>query len=201
MTIRRTMKHRRGMTAVAITTGLVLAVAGCGGGDDGKDEADASPGSSENGGGDGGDKGGGGDAGSDGDEVLAEVKGSDDITLTFNSAKREEGGFVTITGTVANGGSGLWLSPSWSGDEEELAAKNASSMAGAKLVDKVGKKRYYILRDTEGRCLCTVFQGGIKGGESKTWYAQFPAPPEDNNKIDFQIADMPPATLQISEGE
>ena len=38
MTIRRTMKARGGMTAVAITTGLVLAVAGCSSGGDGGDD-------------------------------------------------------------------------------------------------------------------------------------------------------------------
>jgi hypothetical protein len=73
-------------------------------------------------------------------------------------------------------------------------------MAGAKLVDKQGRKRYYILRDTEGRCLCTKFTLGVEGGKTADWYAQFPAPPEGHDEVDFQIADMPPATITISEG-
>ncbi|WP_342776398.1 hypothetical protein [Streptomyces armeniacus] len=180
---------------MAITTGLVLTVAGCsGGGDDDKPDSDASAEQSDQDNG-----GGGGPDAPDDNEVLAEVKGGDDLTLTFNSAKREEGGFVTVTGKLTNNGSGLWLSPGWSGDEEELAAKNKTSMAGAKLTDKSGKKRYYILRDTEGRCLCTSFSKGIQGGDTETWYAQFPAPPKGNNTVDFQIADMPPATIKISD--
>ncbi|AXK36677.1 hypothetical protein DVA86_33045 [Streptomyces armeniacus] len=195
MNVRRTMKARRALTAVAITTGLVLTVAGCsGGGDDDKPDSDASAEQSDQDNG-----GGGGPDAPDDNEVLAEVKGGDDLTLTFNSAKREEGGFVTVTGKLTNNGSGLWLSPGWSGDEEELAAKNKTSMAGAKLTDKSGKKRYYILRDTEGRCLCTSFSKGIQGGDTETWYAQFPAPPKGNNTVDFQIADMPPATIKISD--
>lgn len=193
MSIRRTTKYRRRIAVAALTAGLVLAAAGCGdgGGDDGNA---ASAGAS-------GDKGGGaGEKADGGGEPLGEARGNDDITLTFESAVRDEGGFVTVTGKVTNGGSGLWLSPSWSGDERELAAKNAASMAGAKLVDKKDKKRYYILRDTEGRCLCTVFQGGVKSGESKTWYAQFPAPAAGSEEVDFQIADMPPATIPLSEG-
>ncbi|RLL68700.1 hypothetical protein [Streptomyces sp. Z26] len=197
MNVRRTTKARRALTAAAITTGLVLAVTGCsGGGDDGDSDSDKSSEQSEK------DDDGGGDDGSDSaddNEVLAEVKGGDDLTLTFNSAKREEGGFVTVTGKLTNTGSKLWISPSWSGDEEELAAKNKTSMAGAKLTDKSGKKRYYILRDTEGRCLCTSFSKGINGGETESWYAQFPAPPKGNDKVDFQIADMPPADITISE--
>ena len=193
MSIRRTTKHRRRIAVAALTAGLVLAAAGCGGGEEGAgDEKSGSAGASG--------KQDGGAGKESGGEPLGEARGDNDITLTFESAVRDEGGFVTVTGKVTNGGSGLWLSPSWSGDERELAAKNAASMAGAKLVDKKDKKRYYILRDTEGRCLCTVFQGGVKSGESKTWYAQFPAPAASSDEVDFQIADMPPATIPLSEG-
>lgn len=199
MNVRHAMRARRAMTAVAITTGLVLAAAGCsGGGDDDEPDSESSSGKSESS----DQKSGGGDGDADeqdDNQVLAEVTG-EDLTLTFNSAKREDGGFVTVTGKLKYSGNAVWLSPGWSGDEEELAAVNTTSMAGAKLTDKVGKKRYYILRDTDGRCLCTTFPKGIKGGETKTWYAQFPAPPEDSEKVDFQIADMPPASITISEG-
>jgi hypothetical protein len=197
MKIRRTMKARSAMTAVAVTTGLALAVAGCsGGGDDEPDSKSSSEPSDEKQGGDGGE-----DSGSDGDDdVLAQVKGGKDITLTVTSARRDEGGFVSVTGTVTNGGGGLWTGIEWKSDEAELAMKNPNSVAAAKLVDKAGKKRYYILRDTEGRCLCTTFKGGLQSNASATWYAQFPAPPKGNDKVDFEIADMPPASITISEG-
>ncbi|RPK70217.1 hypothetical protein EES44_06000 [Streptomyces sp. ADI96-15] len=32
------------------------------------------------------------------------------------------------------------------------------------------------------------------------WYAQFPAPPQESEKVELQIGTMPPATIQISEG-
>nr|BBJ51114.1 hypothetical protein SAVMC3_37430 [Streptomyces avermitilis] len=38
MDYRHTMKGRRALSAVAITAGLLLTVAGCGGGDDGKSD-------------------------------------------------------------------------------------------------------------------------------------------------------------------
>lgn len=60
-------------------------------------------------------------------------------------------------------------------------------------MDKAGKKKYLILRDTQGRCLCTKFEGGgVDAGQSADWYAQFPAPPEGTTKVDFQVGDMPP---------
>ncbi|MCT2592005.1 hypothetical protein LHJ74_19215 [Streptomyces sp. N2-109] len=200
MSIRRTMKARRTVTAVAITTGLALAAVGCsGGGDDDKPESESSSGETQPDGDKNGDGGGGSDE-SGGDQVLAEVKGGQDITLTIKSATRDDGDFVTVSGTVKNGSGKLWLNFAWSGEESELRAKNEASMAGANLIDKSGRKRYFILRDTDGRCLCTVFKGGVQAGESTTWYTQFPAPPEGNNKVDFQIAEMPPASITISEG-
>ncbi|MEV8017855.1 hypothetical protein AB0O76_16220 [Streptomyces sp. NPDC086554] len=201
MNIRRTIKTRRAMTAVAITTGLVLTVAGCGGGGGDDDKPKSEKGSSSSGGKD--DAGGEKDKESQqpaADTVLAEVKGEQGLTLKVTSAKRDEGGFLTVEGTVTNGGSKAWVAASWRGDENELT-KNGGSIAGASLVDTEGKKKYLILRDTEGRCLCTRFTGGVLSGQTVDWFAQFPAPPVETSKVDFQVGAMPPASIELSEGE
>lgn len=190
------MKARRALTAAALTTGLVLTVAGCGGDENGGGKKASTESTSSS-------KGRSDEQENPekpaGEQVLDEVTGDEGITLTVNSAVRDQGGFLTVRGKVTNGGPGRWIANSWRGEEQELQ-RNAASMAGATLVDKSGKKRYLILRDTEGRCLCTTFTS-FKPGEEKTWYAQFPAPPEDSTKVTFQIADMPPADIKISEGE
>ncbi|MEV7196653.1 hypothetical protein AB0N81_33370 [Streptomyces sp. NPDC093510] len=199
MNIRRTMKTRRAMTAVAITTGLVLTVAGCGGGGEEEPESEKSSSSP--------------DGKSDGDakedkqsqpaadeSVLAEVKGEAGLTLKVTSARRDQGGFLTVEGTVTNGSGKAWVAASWRGDEKELT-KNGGSMAGASVVDPQGKKKYLILRDTQGRCLCTRFTGGVLSGQTTNWFAQFPAPPEGTEKVTFQVGAMPPAPIEISEGE
>lgn len=199
MKLRRTMKTRRAMTAVAITTGLVLAVAGCGGGDGGDDDSknpsSEAPKNDQN-----GDETPKEEQPQSSDEVLAEVKGEESITLTVKSAVRDEGGFVTVSGTVTNNGSRFFAAANWRGEERELN-KNGSSVAGANLVDGKGKKRYLVLRDTSGRCLCTKFTGGVKPGQTSDWYAQFPAPPEGTSDMTFQVGAMPPAPIEISEGE
>lgn len=195
MSIRCTMTGGKGMAVAVITAGLVLTVAGCSGEGEGDDEGKSkAPSGQENDDGKSGSK----PAGEGNGEALAEVKGGDDISLRIGSAKREEGGFVTVTGKVTNSGSKAWSGVEWRSDESEVGTANPSSLAGARLVDKQGKKRYYILRDTDGRCLCTSFKGGIMPGDSKTWYAQFPAPPEGNDKVDFQIADLPTASITVS---
>ncbi|WP_223281285.1 hypothetical protein [Streptomyces antnestii] len=187
-------RQRTALAALAITTGLILTTAGCGGGDDGKGESKASASARHT-------------TGQDvsptpspsSEQTLAEVK-SNGITLTVTSATRDQGGFLTLSGKVTNGGGKFWIAADWRGDERELS-KNGSSLAGASVVDKAGKKKYLILRDTQGRCLCTKFEGGgVDAGQSVDWYAQFPAPPEGTNKVDFQVGSMPPAPLEITEG-
>jgi hypothetical protein len=120
--------------------------------------------------------------------------------VAVTSADRDEGGFVTVEGTVTNGSGKSWVAADWRGDERELAG-NGGSIAGASLVDQGGKKKYLVLRDTEGRCLCTRFTGGVQPGETTEWFAQFPAPPEGTTEVSFQVGSMPPAAVEISEGE
>ncbi|WP_406332590.1 hypothetical protein [Streptomyces sp. NBC_00203] len=197
MDFRHTMKGRRALSAVAITTGLLLTVAGCGGGDDGNSDKGAStPSAATQSSSDGGKS---ESKAPESDTVLAEVKGENGLTLTVTSAKRDEGGFVTVEGTVTNNTDNTWIAANWRGDERELS-KNGASIAGASLIDQKGKKRYFILRDTSGRCLCTQFTGGVRQGATAQWFAQFPAPPSDTTKVDFQVGSMPPASIEISEG-
>ncbi|ELP69992.1 hypothetical protein ACKI1I_17830 [Streptomyces turgidiscabies] len=199
MDFRRTKKSRRALSTLAITTGLLLGAAGCGaGGNDDKSKGETTS-STPTKADDSGDNKDTESPSSAPEQVLAEVKGGD-LTLKVTSALRDEGGFVTVAGTVTNVGSKSWVAADWRGDERELE-KNGGSVAGASLVDATGKKKYLVLRDTEGRCLCTRFTGALVSGASSDWFAQFPAPPESTTKVDFQVGSMPPASIEITEGE
>ncbi|MFE0174510.1 hypothetical protein ACFWZ2_19515 [Streptomyces sp. NPDC059002] len=195
----RTMMARRAMTAVAVTTGLVLTVAGCGGGDGGEGKPDKSKPSAPSDKKDGGDDERKQSDAPSADKILAESKDGD-ISVAITSAQRDGGGFITVSGTVTNNGSQSWMGANWASDERELRS-NGGSLSGASLVDAEGKKKYLVLRDTSGRCLCTKFNGRVRQGESASWFAQFPAPPEGTSKVNFQVGAMPPAPIEISEGE
>ncbi|MGP4112557.1 hypothetical protein ACTWP5_16800 [Streptomyces sp. 4N509B] len=198
----RESKSRLILIVAALGLGLVIAVASCssGGGDsdDGaggetsqETETEGSGGEEDPAGGEQPDP----DEGAE-PEVLAEVTGEQDITLAITRAERQTGGFLTIEGTVHNGGGDGWGTNTWAGEEHELA-ENGFSMAGATLIAREENKRYLILRDTEGRCLCTGFGLDIDAGETVTWFAQFPEPEPTTNEVDFQIGAMPPATIEI----
>lgn len=200
MTNRHTAKRGRA-AAVAVAAVAVLALAGCGGDDGGKkDEGGSSKGTNspketEEG------KDGKGKESPEPEpaKTLAEIKGEKDVSVAITEARRDSGGFVTVKGTVTNGGEESFSGAArWMGTEQELN-RSGSSVAGAVLVDQSGKKRYYVLRDTEGRCLCTMGLVSIGPEQTVPFFAQFPAPPDDVTKVEFQLPTMPPAQIEISE--
>ncbi|MFD5319861.1 hypothetical protein [Streptomyces sp. NPDC127098] len=193
----RDSKSRLILIVVALGAALVIAVASCGGGG-GDEEESASPGdeTTETTPSDDGESGEGEEADAEEVQPLAEVSGQNNETLTVTRAEREAGGFLTVEGTLHNGGDETLFDLFWAGSENELV-ENGFSMAGATVVAHEEGKRYLILRDTTGRCLCTGFGNGIEAGATVPWYAQFPAPDQGTTQVDFQVADLPPATIEI----
>ena len=191
MSIRFTTKARRGMVAVTAAAGLALGVAGCGGGGDGKKPEKSTSASR----GDGGSK----PSTQEGtDELLAELKGEDGLILRITSAQRDSGGFVTVSGEMKNDGDEpARVSARTSGDETEIV-RHGTSLGGATLVDSASKKRYYVLRDTDGRPLTTTSMPRIKAGDSIPVFMQFPAPPTSTSEVSFQMPTFASANIQIS---
>lgn len=191
MSMRFTAKARRGMVALTVAAGLALGVAGCGGGgDDEKPDAAASASKDD----------GSNPSAQEGqsDEPLAELKGPQSLILQVTSASRDAGGFVTVNANLKNDGGETAVIPSnLSGNETEII-RNGSSLGGATLVDAKGKKRYYVLRDTDGRPLTTTGLPALKAGESIPVFMQFPAPPASTKDVGFQLPGFPTATLPIS---
>lgn len=193
MSIRFTAKARRGVVALTVVAGLAVGVAGCGGsggGDDRKPDSSASA-----------TKGSGANPSTQqgqSDQPLAELKGSDGLLLQVASAQRDSGGFVTVNGTLKNDGAQTVVIPSaLSGNETEII-KNGRSLGGATLVDPQGKKRYYVLRDTDGRPLTTTGFSTLKAGATLAVFMQFPAPPANTDQVEFQLPTFSSATIKIS---
>ncbi|MFD7442509.1 hypothetical protein [Streptomyces sp. NPDC059909] len=196
MSIRHTTKARRGATAVVMAAALALTVAGCGGDDPKESGSDSSSSAPTGNGGSNGDTAAGDRV--DPNAKLAELRGAGDVLLTVNSVKRESGGFVTVTGVIKNEGSASKNPSAWAGIEIDVVSKNPNSVAGATLVDLAGKKRYYVLRDTDGRCLCTAGLTPVQPGKSVPVFMQFPAPPDSTTEVDLTLPTFSTAKLKIS---
>lgn len=180
--------------AVAVTTaGLVLGVAGCGSEDEPpKSQPPASssaPSRSE-----GNEK----PQSEAPEETLAVLKGQDGFELTITSAQRDPGGFLTVKGRLKNtGDKGRAIPAGVKGNETEVL-KHGSSLGGATLVDTVGKKRYYVLRDTDGRPLTTTGLDILGSEDSAEVFMQFPAPAEGTTEVTFQLPTFEPGTIKLS---
>ncbi|MFR9795308.1 hypothetical protein ACL02U_05270 [Streptomyces sp. MS06] len=196
MSVRFAAKRRRGMAALTLVAGLVVGAAGCGSGgsadsgDSNKHESSASTSSA---------------TGSqpsaqerDSEAPLAELKGTSGLLLQITSAQREAGGFVTVNGNLKNDGPKRVTVPALvRGDETEIL-RHGMSLGGATLIDDKEKKRYYVLRDTDGRPLTTTGFSSIKPGDSLPVFMQFPAPPASTTQVTFQLPTFASAAIQIS---
>ena len=192
MSIRFTTKARRGMVALTVAAGLAVGVAGCGGGGDDGKKPESSASASQN-------------SGSkpsaqqgQSDTPLAELKGSDGLLLQITSAQRDSGGFVTVSATLKNDGAQRVTVPAAVRGNETEIIRNGMSFGGATLVDSQSKKRYYVLRDTEGRPLTTTGFSSLKAGESMAVFMQFPAPPTNTAEVTFQLPTFASGTITIS---
>ncbi|MFB7937681.1 hypothetical protein [Streptomyces sp. NPDC056049] len=131
-------------------------------------------------------------------EAIALAKGQKGFELSILTVERDAGGFLTVKGTLRNASdSAHAVPPQVSGDETEVV-RHGTSLGGATLVDSAGKKRYYVLRDTDGRPLTTTSLGVVKAGDSTAVFMQFPAPPASTTEVSFQLPTFEPATLKLS---
>ncbi|WP_324610636.1 hypothetical protein [Streptomyces sp. IGB124] len=118
------------------------------------------------------------------------------MVLTVNSATRDAGGFLTVNGQLKNNGKESFVgTAAWRGNE---LTQSGESVAGATLVDKAGKKRYYVLRDTDGRCLCTTGISSVAAGQTVPIFVQFPAPPANTAEVEFSLPTFATAVVKIS---
>ncbi|MEV5814728.1 hypothetical protein [Streptomyces mutabilis] len=192
MRIRFTANARRGAVALSLAAVVALGVSGCGGGGgDGKKPESTAPASKE------ADSEKGAQQGQ-AEDPLAELKGQDGLLLRITSAERDAGGFLTVSGDLKNDGAKSVMVPAaLRGDETEII-RHGRSLGGATLVDSAGKKRYYVLRDTDGRPLTTSDLGSMKPGESVPVFMQFPSPPANTTEVTFQLPTFASATISIS---
>ncbi|MCX5304033.1 MULTISPECIES: hypothetical protein [Streptomyces] len=196
MSIRRMVKVRRGMAVVGVTA-MVLTLAGCGGdGDSNKAEGPQKSSTPQPQGSGSQNKASSASPSAEPTAVIATVSGASGMTLAINSVQRDPGGFLTVTGQIKNTGSQSFAGTSaWRGIELKGSGE---SVAGATLVDKAGKKRYYVLRDTEARCLCTTGISSVDPGQVVPFFAQFPAPPSATTEVEFSLPTFATATVKIS---
>lgn len=195
MSVRHAKKAGRGVAAAALAAGLILTLAGCGGEKEQPPQdkpktttttpqntasGNTQPQSEEPA------------------EPIAVLKGQDGFELAVTSAERDAGGFLTVKGSLKNTSDKGRAIPAGTRGNETEVLKHGNSLGGATLVDLQGKKRYYVLRDTDGRPLTTTGLDILGAGESADVFMQFPAPPPTTTDVSLQLPTFDPATIKLS---
>ncbi|GAA2783522.1 hypothetical protein [Streptomyces showdoensis] len=183
------------MAVVAIAAGLVFGLSACGGEEKPQQDKPASTKSSSTAGGSGGNT---QPQSQEPATVLAVLKGQEGLELSVESAKRDGGGFITVSGKLRNVADATAVIPPQVNGNETEVIKHGSSLGGATLVDSVGKKRYYVLRDTDGRPLTTTGLDSLAAGAWTSVFMQFPAPPPTTTEVSLQLPTFDPATIKLS---
>ena len=66
------------------------------------------------------------------------------------------------------------------------------SIGAVQLVDPVGKKKYFVARDADGKCVCSTKIPDVAPHSRLSLWAKFPAPPDDVQKISIVIPHFQP---------
>jgi hypothetical protein len=108
------------------------------------------------------------------------------LRLEVQELKRVDGGMVMLRFTVANNSNAnrpINLA---------YAPRDAASTAGIYLVDSVNRKKHEVVRDSEGRCLCSQRISSIGPGANLNLWARFPAPPEGVRRLGVVVPHFAP---------
>lgn len=190
MTGWRTAVLGRRLSALVITFGLAAGVAACS--DDSLGQSRTPAAAAESG------------SGSTAGEqmqtsaALAELQGQNGLSLTITSAERGPAGYLTVRGDLKNDAAETVVAPAELRGNEREVLREGPSLAGATVVDFAQSKRYYVLRDTDGRPLTTTGLSTLKAGERVHVFMQFPAPPASTTTVGFQLPQFDTANIQVS---
>lgn len=112
-------------------------------------------------------------------------------TVTIKELKRQSGGTVSLKFVVTNG-SDKPIGTGYSFGDADYSGVDYDSVGGVQLIDPVGKKKYFVARDSGRKCVCSQGLKEIKPGSSTNAWAKFPAPPDDVQKISVIIPHFGP---------
>lgn len=113
------------------------------------------------------------------------------VTLAVKEFKRASGGTLSLKFTITNN-SAKDLDVGYSFADSDNSIKDFASIGGVQLIDPVGKKKYFVARDSDGRCVCSQGLKDVKPGSSINVWAKFPAPPDDVQKISIIVPHFSP---------
>jgi len=113
------------------------------------------------------------------------------VTASLKELKRSSGDTISMKLVITNG-SAKRISTGYDFADRDHEIIDFASIGGVQLIDPVGKKKYFVARDSEGKCVCSRGLKDIDAGASLNVWAKFPAPPADVQKISVIVPHFSP---------
>ena len=107
------------------------------------------------------------------------------LTLTIQELKRSSNALTLKFVLQSKGGMGF-------GYDFGEGTQEFGNVGGIHLIDAANKKKYFVVRDADGSCVCSQHIANIAAGSQSVLWAKFPAPPDDVLKITVEIPHFPP---------
>jgi hypothetical protein len=107
------------------------------------------------------------------------------LTLTVQELKRSSNALTLKFVLQSKGGMAF-------GYDFGEGGKEFGSIGGIHLIDAANKKKYFVVRDADGSCVCSRDIANIAAGSQSVLWAKFPAPPDDVQKITVEVPHFPP---------
>ena len=113
------------------------------------------------------------------------------IRVDVMELKRASGGTVTLKMAFVNDSDkALGFGYDFADPDHQIG--DHGSIGAVQLVDPVGKKKYFVARDSEGKCVCSTKVPDVAPHSRVSLWAKFPAPPDDVQKISIVIPHFQP---------
>ncbi|PYQ51661.1 MAG: hypothetical protein DMF59_07205 [Acidobacteria bacterium] len=124
--------------------------------------------------------------------VVASTDGETSGThIDVTEFKRASGNTVSLKFVLTNSGSDSFAMYGHKLGDHDMR-HDYKSVGGIHLVDPVNKKKYFVVRDSEQKCICSNEVADVKPGEKVNLWAKFPAPPPDVTKVTIEVPHFQP---------
>lgn len=125
-----------------------------------------------------------------GDSNALTAEGDQDgVQLVIKSLVRNEGDTVTLRFQIANNSNSQFNQACEFRDS--AANDECGVLSGVYLIDQSNKKKYLVVRDSDGKCICASVKKIDKGNSQNLW-ATFQAPPAETQKETVVVPAFPP---------
>ena len=113
------------------------------------------------------------------------------VTAVVHELKRTSGGTVSLKLSITNG-SQEDVSFGYGFADPSHEVIDFNSIGGVQLIDEANRKKYFVVRDSDGKAVCSQKLKDIKPGETTNLWARFPAPPPEVKTISVVVPHFSP---------